>query len=531
VCGLLSGALVCLSGNLHTIVYAWLAPGDRAYWYPDATRYIGYNPPVASDGTIHEFPHYSYVVADLHAHVINLMFVLTVVALALTSVSRAKDDARLPALNTSTRIVGIAGLFDAAGRTLDASPCLVLAVFFIGLFPATNFWDFPIYITVTAVLYLLRNIRRGDSPTRAVAVTAAQSAFLGITAYAVVAPFHSAFESISTQIAPVSARSKLYQLVVLYGYQAMFFVMLLFSAVKERTRGIAGKSRLTSFVNSLNPGDSAALALFLCAVGLVAIPEFVYVVDIYTAHPRANTMFKLTFQAFTLFALGIGYAFPRLFLTRSGGANSSMRGIIAFAFRRKFRRTAAALALISLFCAFMYPFYAIRGSYGNLSPDNYKGLDGSQFMITHEERINPDIPDSPYIKTLDEDYYIIEYLNSHVDGAPVIVEANGKSYTSYGRISAFTGLPCIFNWYTHEQLWRLRDAGDFNERISDINTIYTGADAGAVKTLLSKYNIRYIVIGKLERDKYQGLLNEDLLDSIGKRVFTVGGAALIEVSV
>ena len=53
------------------------------YWFPDATRYIGYNPET-NDKTIHEFPSYSFVLGDLHAHVVNIIFVLTVLAILLS---------------------------------------------------------------------------------------------------------------------------------------------------------------------------------------------------------------------------------------------------------------------------------------------------------------------------------------------------------------------------------------------------------------------------------------------------------------
>ncbi|MDR1559507.1 MAG: DUF2298 domain-containing protein, partial [Clostridiales bacterium] len=77
-CGLLTGALVTLSGSMHTPVYTIFARDKNpygTYWYPDATRYIGHNPVVEGDKTIHEFPLYSYVVSDLHAHVLNMIFV------------------------------------------------------------------------------------------------------------------------------------------------------------------------------------------------------------------------------------------------------------------------------------------------------------------------------------------------------------------------------------------------------------------------------------------------------------------------
>ncbi|MDR2648443.1 MAG: DUF2298 domain-containing protein, partial [Clostridiales bacterium] len=83
-CGFLSGALVTLSGSLHTPIYAWFINrfGKEPYWFPDATRYIGINPPVQNDATIHEFPLYSYVVSDMHAHALNMIFVLTAIAVS-----------------------------------------------------------------------------------------------------------------------------------------------------------------------------------------------------------------------------------------------------------------------------------------------------------------------------------------------------------------------------------------------------------------------------------------------------------------
>ena len=45
---------------------------------------------------------------------------------------------------------------------------------------------------------------------------------------------------------------------------------------------------------------------------LVWIPEFFYAEDIYPAHFRANTMFKLGYQAYILGSVGIVYTLFRL---------------------------------------------------------------------------------------------------------------------------------------------------------------------------------------------------------------------------
>ena len=86
--GLLGSFIVNFGGNLHTI-YAFTSgyPNDNPipfwqilssydptkYWYPNATRFIPF--------TIHEFPAYSYVVADLHGHVFDIPFVLLTIAI------------------------------------------------------------------------------------------------------------------------------------------------------------------------------------------------------------------------------------------------------------------------------------------------------------------------------------------------------------------------------------------------------------------------------------------------------------------
>ena len=53
------------------------------YWYPNATRFI--------HNTIHEFPLYSFVVSDLHGHVLDIPIVLDNSTLAVSnSNSKAK---------------------------------------------------------------------------------------------------------------------------------------------------------------------------------------------------------------------------------------------------------------------------------------------------------------------------------------------------------------------------------------------------------------------------------------------------------
>ncbi|MFQ7552863.1 MAG: DUF2298 domain-containing protein [Blautia marasmi] len=103
--GFTVGTAVSIAGNMHYVIYAQIIPDEKltgkevsSYWFPDATRHIGYNPYREEDRTIHEFPCYSFVLGDLHAHVVNIMFVLLVIALYvwLRGCARKQYRLRLP---------------------------------------------------------------------------------------------------------------------------------------------------------------------------------------------------------------------------------------------------------------------------------------------------------------------------------------------------------------------------------------------------------------------------------------------------
>lgn len=101
VTGTLAGLATSFAGNMHYFLFRFLipklqrlagVPEDQVetFWFPNSTRYIGYNPETA-DKTIHEFPTYSFVLGDLHAHVINIMFVLTVLAMLFAWLQYRKE--------------------------------------------------------------------------------------------------------------------------------------------------------------------------------------------------------------------------------------------------------------------------------------------------------------------------------------------------------------------------------------------------------------------------------------------------------
>lgn len=512
--GVLSGLSVSLAANVHFILFYWVIPGIRSflgitgefkdYWFPNSTRYIGYNPDT-HDKTIHEYPSYSFILGDLHAHVINIMLVLTVTGILFAWLQQRKK--------LREEGYGVNKKLGLIGEILN--PYTILIGFFIGLFHTTNFWDYPIYFVVSGAVILSYNLIFYQFKARAYGVTALQGAAILLVSEITALPFTLRFDQISTEISLSETHTPLYQLIILWGLPTAIVLGLLTELIMTNNKRqnkllteiceIKGveepsdrKSRrqilfsekgvrnygLHGFFNHITESDLFILALGLCAIGLVLIPEIIYVKDIYTGdYKRANTMFKLTYQAFILFGTCSGFIFMK-FIHRP-----------SFTWQKKF----TVITLILFLCTIWYSEVSVKAWYGNIfDKKGNEGLDAIAFM---EEKM----PD---------DYEAVLWLNENVTGTPVVLEANGDSYSDNERISMATGLPTVLGWYVHEWLWR-GDTAALEERINDIKTLYTTTDLATVKNLVEKYDIKYIYVGKLEQDKFPEM-NLDFIKSIGE---------------
>ena len=112
-------------------------------------------------------------------------------------------------------------------------------------------------------------------------------------------------------------------------------------------------------------------------------------------------------------------------------------------------------------------------------------------------------------------------------GQPVITEAVGESYTDFARVSANTGLPTILGWRVHEWLWR----GSFDEpaaRTEVVREIYESSDLTKTKTLLDKYQVVYIFVGTLEKEKYPQI-QEEKFNQLGEIVFLSNGTKIYQI--
>jgi len=390
--GLLSAFLLTFGGNLHTAYkigktmiadHQNFKEASSTYWYPDATRFIGFDPDT-TDKTIHEFPLYSFVVADLHGHMNDIPLVIFFMAflfVSLTSVSKLKSYLFLP------------------------------SGFLLSLAYMTNAWDFAVYGLLFAIASFL--VSKKFWPT-------ILSGLLTIVTWFVFTlPFSLNFTPMAEGLKLSDARTPFYQLFILYGGFWLISLPFIIFIKKNLKR----KKLLST--------DFFVLALFITATALVIIPEIIYIKDIYVdEYRRANTMFKLVYQAFIMYSLISGYIFVRLrqsFFYRS-------------------------LFLIIFMIHLSYSYFAIKSYYGL---KEYRGLYGLNFLeISYSDNLAA-----------------INWLNQNVTGQPHILEAVGDSYTTFNQVSMATGLPTIQGWVVHEWLWRGGyDAPAARQR--DVDTIY-----------------------------------------------------------
>ena len=518
----LSGIAVSFSGNMHYVLYAKFIPWCRTmlgldkladaagytfsgYWFPDATRYIGYNPET-NDKTIHEFPLYSFVLGDLHAHVINIIFVLTVVAILYaylqfrkSSMDLARTEGRYP--DSRSKAGTVFGIPDFYREVFN--PCIVLTGFLIGLFHTTNYWDYPIYFVVAGAIILFSNATVYNFSKRTLILTAFHAAVVIVTAKLVCLPFTVNFHQISTSIRLCENHTPLYQLAVLWGLPltvTFVFLGVLIADHVARAKSpdglpskTGGQLGLFRFIANLEISDLFVITLGLCAFGLVLIPEVIYVKDIYSGdYKRANTMFKLTYQSFIMFGMTMGYVIPKLMI---------------FAKKAR-RRNFAIVTCVLLLLTTGYFGNSTKAWFGDYTDgERYQGLNAGQYLYGCDE----------------QDYYATEWINENIEGRPVMLEVNGDSYTDYCRVSVRTGLPTLLGWKTHEWLWQSDETGAIPDivvtREADIQTIYTSTDSSEVAALVRQYDIDYIYVGNLEKNKYSEPVNHQLLQSLGEVVY------------
>lgn len=145
----------------------------------------------------------------------------------------------------------------------------------------------------------------------------------------------------------------------------------------------------------------------------------------------------------------------------------------------------------------------------------------------------PTLDGMAYLKLRDaHELAAFEWINDNVPGIPVIAEAQGPSYQDFTRVSMNTGLPTVLGWEYHVHQ-RAHRWPDIRRRKADLEKLYTSDNKEMVKGILQRYNVALVYVGGVERRAHAGgnLANfkqwEDLLTPVytnrGVHVFAVQG--------
>ncbi|MEA3349198.1 MAG: DUF2298 domain-containing protein, partial [Chloroflexota bacterium] len=238
----------------------------------------------------------------------------------------------------------------------------------------------------------------------------------------------------------------------------------------------------------LRPGQPEAkrAVLFLIGTALV-LTLAVEVIVLRGDLGRMNTVFKFYLQAWTLLAIS---------------AAAALGWLLGF-IRRWDPRWRLVWQIVSICLIAGAALYPLMGSFAKIedrmAADAPHTLDGMTYM-QHATYV-----DEGAELDLSQDYDAIIWMQENVAGSPVIVEANQVEYHWGTRYTIYTGLPGVLGWNWHQRQQRTLTPHDWiYERLDGIEELYLTEDIEQARDFLIKYDVRYIVLGQFERTKYPG---------------------------
>ena len=477
------------------------------WWWWRATRVIGsFDAGTQIDYTIHEFPAFSYVLGDLHPHVMSVPFVVMFLGF-LWNFWRAPS----------------------VWSLRDWRPYLSLFVmaFLLGGLGFTNMWDLPVFGLVFLLVAALKVYASGKTRVRDILLETAPLALLvGVVVFALFSPYFLTFTSqvggigalegpgtrrvhlllvwapylvaVAPFVVTVFLRTTLredWSRTTLYALAAGFLPFAVWAILHMSgggdPAGVIGRfahvlplALLVTFgayttIWLIREGKESvgmvfAMALSTLGLALILGPEVLFVDDSFGgANERMNTVFKLYYQAWTVLAAATGfviYYWAKLIRETKDSSRLLLRvwGVV--------------FALVLAGSIYYTP--AAVASKADLYGED-RTLDGLQ----HVRRF------------VEPEYRAIEYIRENVGQDSAILEAVGGGYSEHGRIASSTGVPTVLNWPGHQMQWRGSSA-PFEGRERDVQIIYQTLDIGEAVSLLDKYDVDHVYVGARERERY-----------------------------
>ena len=518
VIGNLDGAIQIGQG-VWRVLFLEGAFGEFDFWR--STRMMPPDPP---GHEITEFPFFTFLFADLHAHLMALPYTLLAIGLSLTVLLGATQ-------------VGVRHLW-SFGEVVRLGALGIT----IGALRLINAWDFPTYMALAAAAILLASyFNRGGVGLAMLGEASVKILFVWLTGFLVFLPFHLNYETFFTTLEPTTNQTVLWQFLAISG----LFIFITGSFLIREARQAMGVLIVGSAGSPLSGGNryvgvavlgaivvgflvvtavysplGSTIPFLLVVIALVAVVGIKYLtawnpeapvlsfavtmlaiaillaigLDVFRVEgdiDRMNSVFKFYLQIWVLMGLASAYMLWRLTEGRRPSLWKMSLGKKAWLATLMVLMTSASI-------------YTVLGTQDRLR-DRFDQrvtaltLDGLEYTrgTTHYDHKGS--------IDLEADYLGIQWLRDTVIGSPVVLEAHTPTYRWGGRVSVNTGLPSIVGWQWHQeqQRWDYRQA--VASRIRDVNNIYQTTSVLKAVELMDKYGVEYVYVGELERLYYPTL--------------------------
>ena len=493
--------IIFSNGNLTNINLNWLNVEnfpfvtDVRYGIPDQWWWWWYTTRIFAD-SFAEFPAFTFLLGDPHAHVYGLPIVLTLLAVGLS-------------ISKSQSILSVKYWFSRPFSLIFVT-CLLASLCM------TNVWDLPIsFAALLGVVWLCqRNEQRGyiDSLKSTLSFSVPIIVLLGIILY----PFLSSLTPPDTGISLViGEHTNLAQLLLFWG--PVFSVIIASVLLNWRTNDVeyavlytpmkwACLVLLIWIVALLFTGNATeifsratgwvTLGLLTCGIFLARLASaksndqlwHVYwimglalliligteLLRIEDAFPgRLNTLFKGWFISWGIASVAAGGIYGTSVVLRSTGTLSTNKRVPTFLL--------AVLCLFAFSSIIFVPSMAISRAWEGQT----RGLDATKYIEVQRPGLAEAVRWAGNTLDLNED---------------LVLQAVGESYQGGNMFSTLTGISTVLAWPNHERQWR-RDITE-TERRTAIDHVYQDGATGQGLAALRKYNISHVLIGDFEKRVY-----------------------------
>ena len=552
-------------------------------WYWPSTRVI--------PGTINEFPFFTFLYADLHAHMIALPLTLLALGLAVSAVKSGLEGwhptvstrsggtygaAALSAVDSGGTSPGHKGRALARGIGRLIVDLVVLGLVIGALMP-TNSWDYPTYLGIVGLALVipwhLSRQRRAD----VLGALALRFAAIGGLSYVLYLPFHHHFQSFYFGVKPALDKSPIGGYLLIHGFflaaLLSFVVMDFFSRFgrngtlrcigltlrrwERLPRLLSLRRRLmrqddeAGAVGLIVAASALAIAVVLALLGMelvgLLLVCLVLVGGLALLRDRpAEESFLLT-----LFAVGLALGIATELVAIDGDVGRmntvfkfylqvwvlwSIGAAVALARSWQWLTGGRRHGLKQLWLGFLALLLLFSTAYPLVGT-------AARVRDRFDTSIPPTLDGTAYMRNavyvdqnreihLRSDLEAIRWLQDNVVGSPVILEGHAPLYRWGSRVSIYTGLPTVIGWDWHQKQQRWGYQEQIDQRVHDVRAMYSDPSIPRTLALLDSYRVAYVYVGELERAYYPAASLAKFDQMIGEHlelVYDRGGVRIYRV--